>query len=442
MGTEPLPKLLLAFSGPAMVAMASGALYNVVDAIFVGRLGSDALAAVTVAFPAMMIVFALATGVGIGGASAIARALGADDRGRARRVCGNTILMVIFWGILTPLAAIPLADPILRLCGASDDVLQLSRPYLRILMATSCVTYFIVVINNVIRAEGNAMLPMAAQVTSSVINIVLNPLFIFTLGMGIEGAAWATVVARSIGLLIQLIYLLSPRTHIRPRWRHMAPDVGIWIETYRVGFASIARNGIQAGIIAFATSIAAGFGDLAVAAIGIVFRLQMFVMMPCFGLTQGFLPLVGFNFGAGKMDRVRRVTILAASWATAVTTVAFVLFVGIPHILVRPFAPDPELAELAARALRLVSLGLAPAGGVVLFSAFFQGIGRGFPALVLSSSRQLLFFVPALLVLPRIMDLDGLFLAQPFADLLSLALSVAWITYQFRQLGIPLFARR
>lgn len=441
MGTGPLGRLLWVFSGPAIIAMASGALYNVVDAAFVGQLGPDPLAAITVVFPAMMMIMAVAAGTGVGAASLISRSLGAGQRGRARLTSGNTILLVLLWGGLTPLLMIPLLDPILRLCGASDAVLPLARSYLVILVATSAVTYFAVAINHVIRAEGNAMLPMTAMIVSSALNIALDPIFIFTLGMGVRGAAWATVAGRAVGMVIQAWYLLSRRTMLRPAVGDLRPDLGLWLEIYRVGLATLVRNGVQALILAVTTRIAAGFGDLVVAALGIVLRLQMFVMMPCFGLTQGFLPLVGYNYGAGKMDRVRSVTLQAAGWATLVTTVACAVFVGFPEVMVRPFAPDPELAALSARALRFISLGLAPAGGVILFGAFFQGIGRGLPALVLSSSRQLLFFLPALLILPRLLDLDGLFLSQPVADFLSLFLAVAWISYQFRQLGIPIFRR-
>ncbi len=438
MGTGPLGRLLWVFSGPAIVAMASGALYNVVDAAFVGQLGPDALAAITVVFPAMMVFMAIAAGTGIGAASLVARSLGSGRRDQARRTTGNAILLVLLWGALTPAVVLPLLEPILRLCGASDEVLPLARSYLVVLVATSAVTYFAVAINHVIRAEGNAMLPMAAMIAPSLLNIALDPLFIFALGMGVPGAAWATVAGRVLGMLIQVVYLLSRRTMLRPRWAELRPEPRLWLEIYRVGLATLVRNGVQAVIMGVATRIAAGFGDLVVAALGVVLRLQMFVMMPCFGLTQGFLPLVGYNFGARKMDRVRRVTLLAAGWATGITTVACVVFVAIPGVMVRPFAPDPELAELAARALRYISLGLAPAGGAVLFGGFFQGIGRGLPAVVLSSSRQLLFFLPALLILPRLWAVDGLFLSQPVADVLSLFLAVGWITYQFRQLGIPI----
>ncbi len=440
MGTEPLGKLLMAFSGPAILAMASGALYNVVDAIFVGRLGSDALAGVTVAFPAMVGIMAFASGTGVGAASAISRALGAGDREGARRLSGNTLLLVVLWGALTPAVAFPLMDLILRLSGASETVLPLGREYFAILAATALVTFFVVVINHVIRAEGNAMLPMVAMIVSSLINIALDPLFIFTFDLGVRGAAWATVLSRLLGAVIQGAYLFSRRSELRPAVRHLLPDLGAWWEIYRTGAATVFRNGVQAALFALINSVAAGFGDLAVAAVGIILRLTSFVMMPVFGLNQGYLPIVGYNFGAGQLDRVRRVTLLGVGWATALTTVASGLFVVFPRFFVAPFAPDdPALEDLASRSLQLFCLALAPAGASVLLSAFFQGIGRGMPALVLSFARQLGFILPAVLILPRFLGLDGLFLAQPLSDVAAFVITIAWTLVQFRQLGIPVF---
>jgi len=441
MGTDPLGRLLLRFSGPAIVAMASGALYNVVDAIFLGQLGAQPLAAVTVAFPLMVAIMAVASGTGVGAASAISRQLGGGDHAAARRTSGNTLLLVAIWGIVTPLLLLPVLDPLLRLCGASDEVLPLARSYMSILASTAFVTFFAVTVNHTIRAEGNALLPMTAMVTASLVNIVLDPVLIFGFGLGVRGAAWATVAGRTVGLAIQVRYLLGPRCQLRPRLQDLAPDLAAWWEIYRTGFASTVRSLVSAAIFGVMNSIAAAFGDLAVAAVGIVLRLTTFVMMPCFGLTQGYLPLVGYNYGAGHLDRVRRVTLLAAGWAAALTTAASGLYVAFPGTFVRMFAPDPELRELAERALRLFCLGLAPAGASVLFSAFFQGIGRGLPALVLTVARQLLFLLPALLILPRYLSLDGVFLSQPVSDLLAFVVTAVWVAVQFKALGIPLLRR-
>ncbi len=443
MGTEPLGKLLLAFSGPAILAMASAALYNVVDAYFVGKLGGDAIAGVTVAFPAMVGIMAFAGGTGVGLASAISRTLGAGDREGARKLSGNGLVLILLWGLVVPALSFPMMDGILRVSGASAVVLPLGREYFAVLAASAVITFFVVVVNHVIRAEGNAVLPMVAMVSASLINIALDPLFIFTFDMGIRGAAWATVLSRVIGGVIQGVYLFSHRSSLRPAFRHLVPDLRAWWEIYRTGAATVFRNGVQAGLFALINVVAAGFGDLAVAAVGIILRLTSFVMMPVFGLTQGYLPIAGFNFGAEQLGRVRRVTLMAAGWATALTTVASGLFVMFPRVFAAPFAPgDPALEELATRSLQLFCLALAPAGASVLLSAFFQAIGRGMPALVLSFARQLGFILPGVLILPRFLGLDGLFLAQPLSDVAAFAITVAWALVQFRQLGIPVLPRR
>ena len=441
MGTDPLGSLLLKFSGPAIAAMASGALYNVVDAIFLGQVGARELAAVTVAFPVMVAFMAVSTGTGVGAASYVARALGADDRSTARNTAGNTVLLCLVLGAITPVVVLPMLGPILRLCGASESVLPLAMGYSTILVSTVGITFLVVSLNGVIRSEGNALLPMAAMLASSLLNIALDPLFIFVLGLGVEGAAWATVVSRCLGLVIQGAYLLSRHSSLRPRWRHLAPRPRVWLEIYRTGAASAVRSLVAAALFGVMNAIASGYGDLAVAAVGIVLRLTTFVMMPCFGLTQGYLPLVGYNFGAGDLARVRRVTLLAAGWATALTATAAGAFVAFPTVFVAPFAPDPELAGLAAHALRLFCPGLAVAGASVLLSAFFQGIGRGFPALALTLARQAVIFLPALMILPRFYGLDGVFLAQPLSDAAAFVITVVWVMVEFRRLGIPLLKR-
>ncbi len=442
MGTEPLGKLLLAFSGPAILAMLSAALYNVADAFFMGKLGGDAIAGVTVAFPAMVGIMAFAGGTGVGLASAISRSLGAGDREGARKLSGNGLLLVVVWGALTPAISFPLMDLILRASGASETVLPLGRDYFEVLAASAVITFFVVVVNHVIRAEGNAVLPMVSMISSALINIALDPLFIFTFDMGIRGAAWATVLSRLIGAVILGGYLLSGRSSLRPAFGHLVPDLRAWWEIYRTGAATVFRSAVQAGIFALINVVAAGFGDLAVAAVGIILRLTSFVMMPVFGLTQGYLPIAGFNFGAGQLDRVRKVTLLAAGWATALTAVASGLFVAFPRFFAAPFAPgDPALEELATRSLQLFCLALAPAGASVLLSTFFQAIGRGLPALILSFARQLGFILPLVLILPRFLGLDGLFLAQPLSDVAAFVITVVWALVQFRQLGIPVLRR-
>ncbi len=302
MGRGPIWRLLLRFSGPAIVSMMVGATYNIVDAIFIGRLGPEALAALTVSFPVMLIFLAIAMGTGIGAASLISRRLGAGDREGGNRVAGVTITLSIVIGGLMTIVCLPNLEALLRLFGASGSVLPLAKSYMSILATFAVVNSFALVIGNIVRAEGNPIFPSIVMIVSAVTNIILDPILIFGMGpipaMGVAGAATATVSARAIGAVILIIYFVSGRTSYRFRPSYFLPNLRILIEIYRVGLASMVRMSAMSVVMALANRTAASFGVIPLAVLGVVFRSARFTFMVCMGLGQGMLPLVGYNFGA------------------------------------------------------------------------------------------------------------------------------------------------
>ncbi len=440
MGRAPIWGLLLRFSGPAVVSMMVASSYNIVDAIFVGRLGSEALAALAVAFPLMLIFMAIGMGTGMGSASLISRRLGAGDREAANKVAGITITLTILIGALMTVIVLPNLEPLLRLFGASGSVLPLAKSYMSILATFAVVNTFSLVIGNIVRAEGNPLLPAVVMALSAVTNIALDPVFIFGLGpipaMGVAGAATATVIGRGVGALILLVYFISGRTSFQFRPSDFLPTLRILFEIYRIGFASIVRMIAGSLIMVLTNRIAASFDVIALAIKGVLFRSASFAFMPTMGLGQGVLPLIGYNFGAKQKERVGEVVVKAGLaslvWGLLCCIVAMLFSTQIISI----FNTEPQFLSIGSQALRIYAVAFFAIGIQMILSFFFQGIGKGLPSLVLASARQVIFLLPCLLILPRMFGLTGLWMAFPIADVLSIILTLIWTGIEFRRQGI------
>ena len=409
-----------------------------------GRLGHEAIAGLTVVWPLQLIMIALSVGVGVGANSLISRRLGAGDHDEANRAGAQALLLAVLSGVLLMSVVLSLTDPILGLLGARGPVLPLARVYVRTIVWFAPLVFLPMAANNLIRAEGNPVYSMVIMVISAVVNIVLDPLLIFGLGpfpaLGVRGAATATVIARAVAVLGYGVYFLSRKSGYRFRPRGFIPAPRIWGRIYSVGLPSMAIQLSGSVTFAFANNIAAGFGNMALASFGVIFRLFQFAFMPCVGVSQGVLPLTGFNFGAGKLERVREIVRKGALAAGAITGFFSLLFVLFPGTFVGIFDPDPEFIAMAGPGLRITSLLFAPVGASVVFAAFFQGIGRALPAMFLSLARQVVFFLPGLLILPRLFGLTGMWCSIPVADGLSIIASLSWTAWMFRKLGVPLFS--
>ena len=439
MGRAPIWGLLLRFSGPAIVSMVVAGSYNIVDAIFVGRLGSEALAALVVAFPLMMLFMGISMGTGVGAASLISRRLGAGDHEGANRVAGITITLAILVGALMTVICLPNLEALLRLLGASGSVLSLAKSYMSILATFAVVNSFALIMGTIIRAEGNPMLSGTTMIISAVINIILDPILIFGLGpisaMGVAGAATATVIARSIGGLIFLVYFISGRTSYRFRLGYFLLNLKILAEIYRVGMASIVRMTAGSLVMGLNNRIAASFGVIPLAVVGVVIRFARFTFMPTMGLGQGMMPLVGYNFGAKQKERVGEVVIKAGLASLAWGLLCWVVVMLLPSKLMSIFSADPQFLLEGAPALRIFALLFFAVGIQRILSFFFQGIGKGLPSLVLTSS-PFIFRLPGLLILPQIFGLAGLWAAFPVADALSIILTLIWTGIEFRRQGM------
>ncbi len=439
MGTQPIGKLLLRFSLPGVIAMLVNATYNMVDTIFVGGLGPEAIAALTVVFPLQMVFIAIGAGTGIGSSSLISRRLGEGRVEAANQVVGQALVIILILGILAAIAGHTVGYPLLRVLGASEAIISDAYSYMIVIASGAIVIFTNMIGNNLIRAEGNPNLPMIAMIAGAVINIALDPIFIYVLGMGIQGAAVATIIARTVGAIVVLTYLFGKRTSFRLKVSYFKLNFRIWGQIYAVGGPHMLMSLVGSVTMAVVNNVAATFGPLTIAAYGVIFRIMQFGFMPCIGISTGALPIIGYNYGAKKYLRVRGTVRRTVLISTAITMGVSLLAILFPRQIVSIFNRDPEFLPLAAHAMRIAMLGLGFVGAQVAFATFFQGIGKGIPAAVIGISRQLLILVPALLLFAHFFGQEGIWFAIPLADVVAFIISLVWTYVVMCKLGIGLW---
>lgn len=441
MGRDPIWRLLFRFSGPAIVAQLVNASYNLVDTIFIGRLGTTALAAVSVSNPLMAIYRSIGMGIGVGAASLIARQLGAGKKEEADRAAGAAVTtFLIVSSVITAICLFNLSF-LLSLFGADATVLPLAESYMVVETSFIALDFIVIVLVELVRVGGNPVFASAAMITSGIMNCIWDPLLGFGIGpfprMGMVGFALATAVGRAIACLMLTTYLFSGRAIYRFKPSHFVPSFKIAIDIYRVGISMTTRMSAASLSQIIATTTAASFGNIPLAIVGVLFKSSSFAFTPCMGLGQGMLPLVGYNYSAKKKERVGEVviktTLSGFIWAALCWVVAMLLSSQVMSI----FSTDPDFLATGTVAFRIFALGFLTVGPQTILSFFFQGIGKGFASFMVASSRQLLFLIPCLLIIPRIFGLTGLWAAYPVADTLAILLTVAWTAFAFRNLGIP-----
>jgi putative MATE family efflux protein len=441
MGHVPVWKLLMRFSGPAILSMAVAASYTVVDAIFIGRLGAEALGALAVVFPPIWICMAVSMGTGVGAASFISRSFGAGNHASANRCAGVAITLAILIGVLAGVIFLSNLEGILHLFGAAGSVLLPAKRYLSVLAVFAFLPSAFIIIGNLTRAEGSPVISGTAVIVSAVTNIILDPILIFGFGpiprMEVAGAAVATVIGNGMGICVFLYHFISGRSAFNFSFRNFFPDKKIIFEIYRIGVASIFRMGALAVVMGLANTIAVSFGVIPLAVLGVVFRLARFAFMPTMGLGQGMLPLVGFNFGANRKERVGEVVIKAGFLGLGWGLFCWLIFMLFPAQVISAFNSDPNFIAEGVRTLRIFVLLFFAIQLQIIVSFFFQGIGKGIPSFILASARQVIFLIPGLLILPRLFGVVGLWMAFPVADILSILLTFIWISVEFRNQGMP-----
>lgn len=430
LGKEPLLKLLIKLSIPAMTGMFVMASYNVVDTIFIGwGVGPYGIAAAAAAFPVQFFVNALAMLVAIGTASLSSRKLGSGDDDGAERALGNGFLMSSAIGIAALAGGLLFLEPLVTLTGTHDEVRALTITYLKIVFLGNPVVIVAMLFNNTIRSEGNTRYAMFSMVLPAVLNAFLDPLFIFAFKMGIAGAAWATVTGQVVMLGWNVRYYVSGhRSLIALKPSKMPLRRETAFEILSIGFSEFMRMAamcISSGILMYQLS---DYGSpYHIAAYGIMMKVSSIAVMPVFGIGQGMQPVVGYCYGAGLYQRARKAVEIAMICASAITVVGEIILQAFPHIFVMGFTDDPEVMRLTVWGVRILQSTFAIIGFQIIGTVTFQALGFAGPALFLSLSRQVIFFIPSLLILPRFFGITGVFMCYPVADIFACIITLVML---------------
>ena len=427
LGTEKIGKLLKQYATPAIIAMLATSLYNMVDSIFIGQgVGPMAISGLAVTFPLMNISIAFGTLVGVGAATLISILLGQKDYKMANRVLGNVVILNLVISFAVTALSLIFMDPILYFFGASENTISYAREYMVVIMWGNVISHLYHGLNGVVRSSGRPRLAMMATILAVVLNVILDPIFIFVFKMGIRGAAIATILAQVIAL-VWITKILCDRDNVL----HFSREV------FEFDF-KIAWRSLSIGMSPFLMNIASCFvvilinnqlkrygGDLAIGAYGIANRLCFLFFTITMGLTQGMQPIVGYNYGARNWSRVKEVVRLTIFCSVAALSLAFVVGMVMPDLAVSLFTRDAGLRAISARAFR-ISVSMFPVVGFqAVVTNFFQCIGRVGKAIFLSLSRQLLFLIPFLLTFPSFWGTDGVWFSMPASDLVSSLVALA-----------------
>lgn len=431
MGTQPIVPLLFRLSIPSIIAMAIQALYNVVDSIYVGRLGTDPLSALSLSFPLQMIIIAIAVGTGVGTSSLISRLLGKGEKKLASNAAEHVIFISIIYSIIMAFIGYFFADRLFVIFTDDPHLITLGTQYISIILMGSIALFFPMISNNILRGEGNTFIPMIVMIIGAVINIILDPFLIYGLWifpkLGIQGAAVATVTARLISGIFLAFMLFSNKNELKLNLKSFVFDFKVIIEVYRVGFPAMIMQFLASFMLAGMNLILASFTSTAIAAAGIYFRLQSFIFMPVFGLNQGYMPIVGYNYGHNNPQRMLKTIKLAVLIGFSFTMVGFILFQTIPTQIISLFNNDPELIRIGTSALKKISIAFPIIGPAIIVSTTFQAMGKGMPSLFFSFLRQIIILLPLMYLLGQWYGLDTLWYAFPISEVVSIIPAAIWL---------------
>jgi len=435
LASENVNRLLWKLALPAGVGMFVMALYNVVDTIFIGRaVGPLGIAALSIVFPVQMLIISLGGMVGIGGASIISRALGSRNLARAENTLGNVITSALGMSTVVIVVILANSDFWLEVLGTTSTIAPYASDYLRIVTLGAIFQVFAMSVNNTVRAEGNARVAMFTMLIGALTNIGLDALFIMKFGMGVRGAATATVIAQACSCAYLTHYYLSGNSTLKIRLKNLKLKLDIIKEVVALGMASFVRMVATSLIFVFLnrTVVTLG-GDIYLAAVGVVIRVSSFAIMPLIAVAQGLQPVLGFSYGAKRYDRSIDVTNTSIKVATIISIVAFVVIFFFSRQLVSAFSDDATLIDIGAGVMKTIFLAWYLVGFQAVGSTVFQAIGKARPAFLTAISRQVMFLLPLLIILPRVFEINGIWIAFPIADGIAFAFTLGLFLPQMRR---------
>ena len=442
LGVKPVNQLIRQYAVPGIIAMTASSLYNMVDSIYIGHIadvGSLAISGLAVTFPLMNISTAFGTLVGVGAATMISVLLGQKNYAVANKVLSNEVTLNIITGIVFTLVTLLWMNPILRFFGASDNTLPFARDYMTIIACGNAVTHLYFGLNSVIRSSGNPKIAMGLTLFTVTSNAILDPVFIFGLKMGIRGAALATVLCQLMALCYTMWFFLDQDKFLHlPRSRKIFRiDWRIAKDSLAIGMGPFLMNLASCIVVLFINQqLVKWGGDLALGAYGIVNSISFLFVMVVMGFNQGMQPIAGYNYGARQYGRVKEVYVKTAGWATLVMLIGFIVAEVFPKATVSLFTPDPVLEELAAKGFRIMSLAFPIIGFQMVTTNLFQCLGMVKKSIFLSLSRQLLFLLPCIYILPAVLESEaGVWYSFPISDVIAAVITGILAVALLRKLG-------
>lgn len=425
LGSASIPKALLAMGIPTMIGMLVNAFYNLVDAYFVGGLGESQMGAISVVYPLGQVVVGLGLLFGNGAASYISRLLGRGDKENADKVASTALYSSISVGAVIIIISMVFLHPILKLLGATDSILPYAATYAGIYIVSCIFNVFNVTMNNIVTSEGAAKTTMCALLMGAVLNIALDPLFIYVFDLGVAGAAIATAISQVVSTCVYLTYILRKRSVFHFKIKDCTYTKEIMSEIFKIGIPTLVFQILTSVSISLINNAAGGYGDSAIAGMGVVTRLISMGSLSVFGFIKGFQPIAGYSYGAKKFDRLREAIKTSILWSTAFCVIFGVILALFPTAIVSRFTKgDAEMIRIGAASLRANGISIILFGFYTVYSSLFLALGKGREGFILGACRQGICFIPVILLLPIVWGLNGIMYAQPIADVLSAVITV------------------
>ena len=435
MGSAPMLKLILSMSLPAMFSMLVQSLYNIVDSAFVAQLGEEALTAVSLAFPIQMLIVSIGVGTGIGINSLVSRRLGEKKQEEANSAATHGIVLGLFSSIIVAILGILFTRRFFEGFTENKAIIDMGYSYIIVITTMSFGSFIQINVEKTLQATGNMIYPMIFQLTGAITNIILDPIMIFGLfgfpKLGISGAAIATVIGQIVAMLLSL-YVVFKKSHaVHITFKGFRLNLKTIKNIYAVGFPSMVMQSIGSVLIVCLNSILIAFSDAAVSVLGIYYKLQSFVFMPVFGLTQGIMPILGYNYGAKNKHRLISALKIGSVIAVIIMFLGTILFMSIPDKLLMIFNATSDMQEIGVKALRTISLCFVPAALGIVFSTLFQAVGHGHKSLFISALRQLVVILPVAYVLSKV-GLNYIWYSFPIAEVFALIVSITIFTFLYK----------
>ena len=435
LGTEKISRLLKQYALPAIIAQTAASLYNMVDSIFIGQgVGPLAISGLAVTFPLMNLSTAFGTLVGAGAAVMLSVLLGQKNYKAANKVLGNVVSLNIIIGLIFMAVSLIFIDPILYFFGASENTLPYAKEYITIILIGNVITHVYFGLNAAMRSSGFPKKAMALTIFTVVFNTILDPIFIFVFDMGIAGAAWATVLAQTVAMIIVLKHFSDKERAFHFEKGIFKLDMRVAKDSLAIGMGPFLMNAAACLVTLFINQQLRDYsGDLGIGAYGICNRLIFMFIMICMGLNQGMQPIAGYNYGAKQYSRVKEVFWMTAKLGTIVTCICFIIGMFFPRVAVGIFTHDEALMEMASHGLRILVIGFPIVGFQMIGTNFFQCLGMVKKSVILSLSRQILFLLPLLYALPLWHGAEGVWMSFPISDVLSALLTAILLRRLFKK---------